>query len=429
MLTIEQIKNNITNNKAKSTFSYLYGESGIQKQSERYIHTLDGFCKYFELDENNCVNIYSAPGRTEIGGNHTDHQHGCVLAGSADMDSIAIVSSRNDNKIVIKSVGYDEDEIDINDLDMKQKEQGKAISIIRGILSRFVQLGYKIGSFNAYTSSNVIKASGLSSSAAFEVLVGTILNYEFNDGKITPVEIAQIGQYAENEYMGKPCGLLDQMSCSVGGFVFIDFNDPTKPIIKKVDYDFVHSGYTICIVDTGGNHADLTPEYGKIPEEMKNVAQYFGKEVLRQVDEKEFYNNIAVLRQKCGDRAILRAIHFFDENNRAEEEANALENNDFQKFLDLVQESGDSSYKYLQNVFATKSVEEQGISLALAISQKILGSKGAYRVHGGGFAGVIQAFVPNDMVRQYNDKMTKVFGEQSCTKLSIRPVGGYKAEF
>ena len=429
MSTVKQIKQSIIDKKGDRIFEYLYGAGNVDNQGKRYMDTIDGFCEYFGEDVDVLVRLYTSPGRTEIGGNHTDHQHGCVLAGAADMDSLAVVCRRSDNIVRIKSTGYEEDELDITDLEMKADEADSSRAIIRGILSRFVQLGYKIGGFNAYTTSNVIKASGLSSSAAFEVLVGTILNNEFNDGKISSVEIAQIGQYAENRYMGKPSGLLDQMSCSVGGFVFIDFDNPEEPVIERIDYDFAHSGYTICVVDTGGNHSDLTPEYGKIPFEMKSVAAHFGKNVLRDVDEGEFYSSISELRKRYGDRAVLRSIHFFNENRRARLEADALKRNDFDSFLTLVQESGDSSYKYLQNVFVGDNDSEQGIPVALCLSDKILNGEGASRVHGGGFAGVIQAFVPNEMVDEYEKNITAVFGTGSCTELVIRPVGGYEVKF
>lgn len=426
MAKINHIRRLILENKLDDSFKYLYGRTNMDIQKDRYIHAIDEFCECFGKTCDQDARIYSSPGRTEIGGNHTDHQHGCVLAGTADMDIVAVVSNRNDNIVRVRSVEYGENLVDISDLAIREEEKNKSNGVIRGILSRFSQLGYNIGGFDAFTTSNVIKASGLSSSAAFEVLIGTVLNNEFNNGRIDPVEIAQIGQYSENNYMGKPSGLLDQMSCSVGGFVSIDFNNPLNTVIKQVEYDFEISGYTICIVDTGGNHSDLTPEYGMIPEEMKNVAKYFGENVLRDVDENKFYENISDIRKSCGDRAILRSIHFFDENRRAIHQADSLIENDFDRFLKLVQESGESSYKYLQNVFSSGSVDEQGIPLALCISEKIIGTKGAYRVHGGGFAGVIQAFVPNDMVKKYEIEMEKIFGIGSCTKLRIRPVGGYE---
>ena len=426
MSSVRKTKQEIINGNYDSVFEYLYGKSDIKSQTERSVHTLEGFCDHFGKSEDTDIRIYSSPGRTEIGGNHTDHQHGCVLAGSANMDSLAIVARRDDGIVRIKSIGHEEDVIDLHDLSIKSDEKNTSKALIRGTLSRFKQLDYKIGGFDAFTTSNVIKASGLSSSAAFEVLVGTILNYEFNGGLISPVKIAQIGQYAENEYMGKPSGLLDQMSCSVGGFVFIDFKNPQYPVIEKIDYDFKQSGYTICIVDTGGNHADLTPEYGKIPGEMKSVAAFFGKEVLREVDEREFYDNLTEVRKKCGDRAVLRAIHYFGENVRASLEAESLRQNKFDEFLRLVKESGESSYKYLQNVFVPSNVEEQGIPIALCLSEKILGDHGVCRVHGGGFAGVIQAFVPNNMVEEYKRSMCHFFGENSCTELTIRPIGGFE---
>ncbi|MEG0115122.1 MAG: galactokinase, partial [Hydrogenoanaerobacterium sp.] len=304
----------------------------------------------------------------------------------------------------------------------------KAASLIRGTAARFLQKGYKLGGFDAYTTSDVLRGSGLSSSAAFEVLVGTMLNHSYNDGKISAVEIAQIGQYAENFYFGKPSGLMDQTASSVGGFVAIDFKDPENPIVEKVDYDFAKSGYTLCIVDTGGNHADLTCEYAAIPEEMKNVAAFFGKSVLRDVDTQAFYDKLPELRHETGDRAVLRAIHFFAENEKAKKEADALKAGDFNKFKKIVIASGESSFNCLQNVFTTQNVDEQGLSLALALTKKMLSARGAWRVHGGGFAGTIQAFVPNDMLADYKYYIEKVFGYGNCHVLSIRPVGGIKVE-
>lgn len=410
------------------TFSFIYSadEAGVQKQAERYEGAVAEFTKLY--GEGREVEFFSAPGRTEVGGNHTDHQHGRVLAGSVNLDVIAVCSKNSDNIIRIQSAGYRMDEIDLSDLSVQQREINKAASLIRGAAARFRDLGYSIGGFDAYTTSNVLKGSGLSSSAAFEVLVGTMLNHCYNGGKISAVEIAQVGQYAENFYFDKPCGLMDQTASSVGGFVAIDFKDPAHPVVEKIDFDFAHSGYSLCIVDTGGNHADLTPEYAAIPAEMKQIAALCGKEVLRDVDTAEFYGKIAELRKAAGDRAVLRAIHFFADNEKAKKEADALREGDFNKFKKLIIASGESSFTCLQNVFATKNVEEQGLSLALALTKKLLSARGAWRVHGGGFAGTIQAFVPNDMLADYKFSIEKVFGYGSCHVLSIRPVGGIKVE-
>ena len=393
MYTASSAKEKLMSGSFNSTFSLLYSsdEVTLKSQAQRYCEAVDEFVNLFGTSE--AINFFSAPGRTEVGGNHTDHQHGCVLAASVNLDVIAVVAKNNDNVIRIKSKGYNMDTIDIDDLDIKESEKNRAASLIRGVVARFKELGYNIGGFDAYTTSNVLKGSGLSSSAAFEVLVGTILSYVFNEAKISAVEIAQIGQYAENVYFGKPSGLMDQMASSVGSFVAIDFNDPKNPIINKVNFNFASCNHTLCIIDTGGNHADLTDEYGAVPSDMKAVANYLGKEVLRDVDENEFFAKLGNIRKELSDRAALRAIHFFGDNRRAQLEAQALNNGDFNEFKRLVIESGNSSFMYNQNVYTCKNPTEQGLSLALAISEQILKGKGAWRVHGGGFAGTIQAFV------------------------------------
>lgn len=394
----------------------------------RYTNTITAFEDFFPnkccLD--NDTFIFSAPGRTEIGGNHTDHQHGRVLAGAVNLDVIAITQKTDNNIITIKSDGYDVDVIDLANLEILDSEINKAASLIRGVAARFKMLGYNIGGFTAYTTSNVLKGSGLSSSAAFEVLVGTILNHIYNYTKISAVEIAQISQYAENVYFGKPSGLMDQTASSVGGFITIDFNDPAHPIVEKIPFDFAHSGYNLCIVDTKGNHADLTPDYAAVPIEMKAIANFFGKEVLRDVCVDEFYKSIPELRKLGNDRGILRAIHFFGDNERVVNQVTALKQGNFDEFKRLIIESGNSSNKFLQNIFSCSCPLEQGVSIGLAVSQSILDGHGAYRVHGGGFAGTIQAFVPNDMLDTYKTTMESIFGADSCYVLSIRPQGGIK---
>ena len=370
---------------------------------------------------------FSAPGRTEIGGNHTDHQHGCVIAAAVDMETTAEVTLNGTNTIRVDSEGYKPVEIDLSDLKIREEEKNTTAALIRGVAAAFAQRGYKLAGFDAKVKSTVLPGSGLSSSAAFEVLIGRILNGLFADNAVSAIEIAQIGQYAENVYYGKPSGLMDQMASSVGGLVFIDFNDPKMPVVEKVDYDFAHSGYTLCTIDAGADHADLTDEYAAIPAEMKQVARFFGKEVLREVDENEFMANIKNIRAKLNnDRAVLRAIHFFNDNKRAQEEVKALKNDDFELFKQLVKKSGQSSYMYLQNVFATSMPKNQAVSLTLALCDEILGDKGAYRVHGGGFAGTVQAFVPLDMLDEFKTKIENVLGENMCHVLSIRPVGGYE---
>lgn len=392
-------------------------------QYERYAKVLDDFVTVYGGADRE-MHLFSAPGRSEIGGNHTDHNHGCVLAAAISLDAIAAASLNDINTVNIKSAGYKMDSVKCDDLEINDADVGKSRSLVRGIMARFKQLGYKIGGFDATTSSQVLSGSGLSSSAAFEVLVGTMLNHLFNDGKISPVEIAQIAQFAENVHFKKPCGLLDQMACSVGGFVEIDFKDPATPIIKKVDFDFSNCGHSLVIVDSKGDHSELTDEYAAVRSEMEAAAAVFGKKVLRDVDENEFIKNIPLVREKTNDRAVLRALHFFADSNRVEKEVNALNANDFELFKKLIIESGDSSYKYNQNVFAPKLTATQPVSVALCLSERILKGRGAWRVHGGGFAGTIQAFVPNELVGEYTDAMKAVFGDDACYILSIRPIGG-----
>jgi len=389
----------------------------------RYLKAVDEFEKLFGDAE--VISFFSAPGRTEVGGNHTDHQHGRVLAGSVDLDVIAVVAENNDNTVRIKSEGYEMDVIDLNYLDVVESEDGKAAALIRGMCAFIKESGYNIGGFNAYTTSNVLKGSGLSSSAAFEVLVGVILSNLFNNGKIDPVEIAKLAQKAENVYFGKPCGLMDQMASSVGGFTAIDFADPKNPVIEKIDFDLAAHKHRLCIVNTGGNHADLTDDYASITEEMRAISNALGEDYLRDVNEKEFLKKIATLREDCGDRAVIRAMHFFADNALVVEEKAALMNNRFDDFLSMIKSSGNSSFRYLQNVFSVSAPTEQGLSLALALTEKFLGNRGGCRVHGGGFAGTIQAFIPEDMLEDYKNLIESVFGEDSCYVLNIRSVGGY----
>ena len=368
--------------------------------------------------------FFSAPGRTEIGGNHTDHQHGCVLAAAVDLDIFG-VAAKNDSRIIrIFSEGYGMEEISLDDLEVKKEEINTTASLIRGVASKITQMGYTLGGLDMYTVSNVLKGSGISSSAAYEVLVGTVINALYCENKLTPVEIAQIGQYAENVYFGKMSGLMDQTASSVGGVVAIDFRDNANPIVRKLDFDFTKAGYALCIIDSGADHADLSDEYSAIPMEMRQVAAHFGKEVLREVALVDFLTDMAAVREKAGDRATLRAYHFLRDNQRAIDEAAALEAGDFDKFLSLVKESGYSSFMYLQNVYVSGSVQHQEVAYALAACEAALAGKGAYRVHGGGFAGTIQAFVPQEMLAGFVEQMEKAVGKDRCHVLSIRPAGG-----
>ena len=426
MKSAEKLKKDISNGLYNSILEKIYSKKDFKEIHERYIDLINGFCANF--GSNRELSLFSAPGRTEIGGNHTDHQRGCVLAASVNLDVIAAVSLNNENTIRLQSEGYPLDIINLDKLEPEMSEYNQAKALIKGVVAKFKELGYDIKGFDAYTSSNVLKGSGLSSSAAFEVLIGNILNGLFANNSVSDIEIAKIGQYAENVYFGKPCGLMDQMASSVGGVVSIDFKDSEKPLIKKIEYDFSKSGYALCIIDSGADHADLTDEYAAIPYEMKKVAQVFGKDVLREVDEKLFMENIAKVREKCGDRAILRAMHFYADNNRAILEAEALKKGDFKKFLEIVTESGKSSYMYLQNVSVCGSSTHQAVGLVLALCDKFLENKGAYRVHGGGFAGTVQAFVPLNMVTEFKTKIEKAIGKDCCHILSIRPVGGIRIE-
>lgn len=399
-------------------------DKAVADQKERLAVIIDEYVKLFGDNEN--IELFSAPGRTEVGGNHTDHNHGKVLAASVDLDTVAAAVKRDDSVIVEKSFNFEALEVDISDLNVHTEEFGKSSGLIRGMCAGFVEYGYKIGGFNAASMSRVLSGSGLSSSAAYEVLIGTILNHLYNDGKVSAVDIAKIAQFAENKYFGKPCGLMDQMASSVGSFITIDFKDPSEPVIKKVNFDFASCGHALCIIDTGGDHADLTDDYAAVRGEMEQAAEVFGKNVLRDVDEAEFMSNISLVREKVNDRAVLRAMHFYAENKRAEAEVKALESGDFDAFKELVTESGRSSYMYNQNVFTTKDVAHQGVSLALAMCEYLLKGEGAWRVHGGGFAGTVQAFVPVDMLDDFCEKIEAVFSKGSCHVLSIRPFGGIK---
>ncbi len=405
----------------------IYQSKELDYQKNRYNKAMEAYAAYFGSIGGD-FRLFSAPGRTEIGGNHTDHNHGKVLAASVSLDVIAVAEPLNEPKIVLKSEGFDESSIDINHLEPKEEEKNTADALIRGVAAGFKNSGYKIGGFKAYTTTNVLKGSGLSSSAAFEVLVGNILNSLYNNGGMGEIKIAQIAQYAENEFFGKPSGLMDQTASSVGGFVAIDFKDIKSPIIEKIDLDFDSFNHALCIIDTKGSHADLTPDYAAIPEEMKSVAQHFSARYLRQLCRQDIMLNLDSLRSEFGDRAVLRSLHFFDENERVDKMAHALKTRDFSAFLDSIKESGNSSYKYLQNVFSVNDVRNQGLGIGLNVAEGVLNRKGASRVHGGGFAGTIQAFVPLDLMKEFKISMERVFGGGSCHVLSIRQIGGCEVD-
>ncbi len=399
-------------------------EEEVLRQRQRYIGILNDFINTFGCERD--VIITSAPGRTEVCGNHTDHNNGRVLAAAVNLDAVAVCAKSTGNIVRVKSQGHKLNMVDLADLEPDEAERGHSTAMVRGMLSRIKELGYEIGAFDAVTVTDVIGGSGLSSSAAFEVLIGTSISELFNDGKIDAVETAQIAQYSENKFFGKPCGLLDQTASSVGAFVTVDFKEPGHPEIEKLNFDFNTVNHALCIVDTKGNHSDLTDEYAAVRQEMESVAAQFNKKVLREVPFEEFESAVPNLVGKVSDRAIMRAYHFYNENIRVERAVSALKNGNFEEFKTVLNESGHSSFMFNQNVFAVSNPAEQKISLALCMSEQILGSRGVCRVHGGGFAGTIQAFVPNEMLLEYKTKLENVFGAGSCYVLSIRPVGGVR---
>jgi len=428
MAKINALIEKIANGK-NSLFQELYGvnEVVLNEQASRYTSLMNEFQKVYGADD---VALFSSPGRTEIGGNHTDHNYGRVLAGAVNLDMIAVAATNGTNVIRIKSVGYPEFQVDLSELVIDESQFYTSSSIVKGIGARMKQLGYEIGGFDACIDGRVPKGSGLSSSASFEVLIGAVINHLFNDGKMSAVENGIIGQWSENNYFGKPCGLMDQTACSVGGLITIDFKDPSKPIVKEVDFDFVSTGFALVITDVGGGHDDAASqaEYASLPTEMKAVAAVLGAKVLREVTLEQIVDKIPEIRKVTGDRAILRAYHFQGDNQRVVEQVAALENNDFQAFLKMVVESGYSSYMYNQNIFDVVHKDDQVVSLALALSEMVLKGKGAWRVHGGGFGGTIQAFVPQDLLDQYVETLEHVYGKGSCHKLFIRAKGSIKLE-
>ena len=381
------------------------------------------FAQTFSCTDDTETYLFSTPGRTELGGNHTDHQHGRCLAASVDLDTIACVVPNNSNIIRIKSRHHRMAEVDISDLSRRPEEVDSSVSLVRGIAAKITQMGHTVGGFDAYTTTRVLRGSGLSSSAAFEVLVGTIMNHLFCDGALSSTQIAQIGQYAENVYYGKPCGLLDQLACATGGIVSIDFANPDMPDIRQVQVDLHRQGYALCIVDSHASHSDLTADYAAIPYEMKQVAALLEKEVLGDVPYEQFRKNISRIRAACGDRPVLRALHFYQDNDRALAQYDALKDGDFQRFLDLVIQSGRSSWMYLQNVSTYRDSAAQPVALILALAEELLAGRGAFRVHGGGFAGTVQAFVPLDLLDEFVASINQIIGDGSCHVLNIRAAG------
>ena len=401
---------------------YCCAPAETASEAARYAAVLDGLEKTFGSHAE--AGLYSAPGRTEIGGNHTDHQHGRVLAGSVNIDMIAAAAPNDKNQLRVQSEGYDLCIIDLNDLEARKEEENTTASLLRGECAAFTQRGAKLAGLDVYISSNVPKGSGVSSSAAFEVLIGVILNDCFMTEKVSPIAIAQIGQWAENVYFGKPCGLMDQMASSVGNIITIDFASPAKPVVEPVAVDFSKAGLALCILDSGADHADLTDEYAAIPAECRAVAAVCGGEVLRDVPFETFLAKLPECRRQCGDRAVLRAFHVYADNDRVAKQVAALHDGDFGTFLSLVNESGCSSWEYLQNVIPAGYKEHQEVGVTIAAAKHLLGDKGAVRVHGGGFAGTVQAFVPVEMLDEFKAGMEAIPGEGRCHVLSIRPEGG-----
>lgn len=405
-------------------FKDVYVDEGfVPYNRKRYGDALEKFRELFGEKE---VELYSAPGRSEVCGNHTDHQNGHVLAASINLDAIAVAAPLEGGKVRLVSGDYPMIEMDIRDLGKKENEKETTAGLIRGVAAGLKRLGCETGGFEAYVTSDVLMGAGMSSSAAFESLMGTIFSGFYNQMQVSSVDIAKAGQIAENEYFGKPCGLMDQMACSVGGLIYIDFKDKENPVIEQVPCDFEKNAYSLCIIDTKGSHADLTDDYAAIPEEMGRVAAFFGKKLLREVEPQEFFGNLARLRERTDDRCVLRAMHFFTEQKRVREGVEALKRDDFKRFFDVIKRSGDSSVKLLQNIYSPKKPHIQNMTVALGASEYILKDSGVCRVHGGGFAGTIQAFVENGAVEEYRKFIESVFGEGTCHVLKIRPYGGIK---
>ena len=413
------LKNQLLSGAFDAMLQTLYGHT----DHARAQHVIEAFAERFPEHTDQAA-LFSAPGRTEIGGNHTDHQHGCVLCGSVDLDMLACAAPNGLQELRVWSEGYGGVTVSLSDLAAQEAERDTTAALVRGVAAGVAALGHTVGGADIYVHSNVIAGSGLSSSAAFEVLIGTILNRFFCGGALDSITIAKISQMAERDYYGKPCGLMDQMGSAVGGAVAIDFRDPANPIVERPGYDFTQSGHALCIIDTGSSHDDLTEDYAAIAEEMRSVARFFGREVLRDVPEELFRAELVSVRKNCGDRAVLRALHFYSDNRRAAMEAEALREGDFDRFLTLVNESGLSSVCDLENIWSPSHPTQQAVSLTLSIGRELLGGRGAIRVHGGGFAGTVQAFVPEDVLEPFRAGMEAVLGAGKCHVLRIRPLGG-----
>ena len=429
-MNVVQLKQKLRGETACETLGRLYGgvAGEVQREVERYERLLETFVERFPSAARADVTFLTAPGRTEIGGNHTDHNNGRVLAAAVHLDTIAVAAPTRDSIVTVQSEGYGEPfVVDTRDLGRRDAERGNSAALIRGVGSRLHERGRRVGGFQACVTSEVGVGSGLSSSAAFEVLIGAVFNHFHNDGKVGPREIALAGRYAENHFFGKPCGLMDQMTSAVGGFVTIDFADPTNPEVRRVRFDLAASGLSLVVTNTGGDHADLTPEYASVRDEMRAVARALGGEFLGDVSRERLVERLGDLRAQAGDRAILRAFHFFADNERVIKQVAALESDNVERFLALVNESGQSSWMLLQNCYIPGAVE-QGVALGLALSESILGRRGAWRVHGGGFAGTILAFVPDELVESYVSGMEATFGKGSARILRVRQSGAARVE-
>ena len=430
MHTPTQLLQTLSDGQHDPVLAALYALDGtresLDKARARAVHVVSRFIEEFSPASDAAAALFTGPGRTEIGGNHTDHQHGHVLCGSVDLDMLACAAPNGLDVIRVHSEGYPALEVALDSLSPREDEKNTSAALVRGVAAKIAELGHTLCGFDAYVTSNVLSGSGLSSSAAYEVLIGNILNHLCCGGALDPVEIAKIGQYAENVYFGKPCGLMDQMGSAVGGAVAIDFHDPASPVVRRADYDFSASGHALCIVDTASSHGDLTDDYADITLEMGAVAAYFGQKFLRDVPEADFHAALPALRASCGDRAVLRAMHYYEDDRRAVEEAEALAAGDFPRFLALVNASGLSSALHLQNTWSISDPRQQAIPVCLAVGRELLEGTGAIRVHGGGFAGTIQAFVPNDKLVSFKSGMEALLGPGKCHILHIRPQGGIK---
>ncbi len=430
MHTPTQLLQTLSDGQHDPVLAALYALDGtresLDKARARAVHVVSRFIEEFSPASDAAAALFTGPGRTEIGGNHTDHQHGHVLCGSVDLDMLACAAPNGLDVIRVHSEGYPALEVALDSLSPREDEKNTSAALVRGVAAKIAELGHTLCGFDAYVTSNVLSGSGLSSSAAYEVLIGNILNHLCCGGALDPVEIAKIGQYAENVYFGKPCGLMDQMGSAVGGAVAIDFHDPASPVVRRADYDFSASGHALCIVDTASSHGDLTDDYADITREMGAVAAYFGQKFLRDVPEADFHAALPALRASCGDRAVLRAMHYYEDDRRAVEEAEALAAGDFPRFLALVNASGLSSALHLQNTWSISDPRQQAIPVCLAVGRELLEGTGAIRVHGGGFAGTIQAFVPNDKLVSFKTGMESLLGPGKCHILHIRPQGGIK---